>query len=343
MKKQLGAAVWGAGWVSTEHLRGYARNPHVKVVAMGSRRAEQVREKLALAGISGDVGVYTSLDAILERKDVDVISICVTAEAQAAASIKAAQAGKHVLVEKPIAKTLDELRQVRDAVRKAKVKTVVGFVLRWNPSVQIARTLIQDGWLGKIVYSRFAYMHEAGPWYPSFEWIRSKERGGSSTLLGGCHAVDAMRFLVGQEAAEVSAFSTTGHRTDFEYDPTVAGVIRFKNGSLAHLTASQELHMPYVFPIEVMGSLGAIRDGRVWSEKLKGQSGWVTIPATMPDSGHVAHHPFPEMIDHLVDCILNDRESHVSVEDAVKTHEIVFALDQSAAQSGKPVKLPLLT
>jgi len=69
----------------------------------------------------------------------------------------------------------------------------------------------------------------------------------------------------------------------------------------------------------------------------------VTIPATMPDNGHVTHHPFREMIDHLVDYILNDRESHVSAEDAVKTHEIVFALDQSAAQGGKPVKLPLLS
>jgi predicted dehydrogenase len=186
-------------------------------------------------------------------------------------------------------------------------------------------------------------MHEAGPWYNSFSWIRSKERGGSSTLLGGCHAIDAMRFLVGQEADTVTAFSTTGHRKDFEYDPTLAGVIKFKDGSLAHLTATQELHMPYVFPVEVMGSLGAIRDGKVWSEKLKGQSGWVAIPATMPDSGHVTHHPFPEIIDHLVDCILNGRESHVSAEDAVKTHEIVFALDQSAAQGGKPVKLPLLS
>jgi predicted dehydrogenase len=61
----------------------------------------------------------------------------------------------------------------------------------------------------------------------------------------------------------------------------------------------------------------------------------------MPDSGDVAHHPFPEEIDHLVDCIRNDRESHCSLADAVNTHEVCFAADRSAAQGGAPIRLPL--
>ena len=100
--------------------------------------------------------------------------------------------------------------------------------------------------------------------------------------------------------------------------------------------------MPYVFPVEIMGSLGAIRDDRLWSEKLQGQTDWVRIPSIMPDSGKVTHHPFQPEIDHLVDCILRDVPSHVSIEDAVKTHEIVFAFDDSADQGGKPIRLPLL-
>jgi len=341
MKERFGAAVWGAGWVSTEHLNSYNRNPRTQVVAMGSRRAEQVRERLADTGLTG-VSVHTSLDDMLAQDNVDIVSICVPADVQAEAAIKVARAGKHALIEKPVAMTLDELRQVRDAFRQAQVKTLAGFVLRWNPLVQISRSLVEDGWLGKVIYSRIGYLHEVGPWYGSYEWMRTRKRGGSAILLGGCHAIDTLRYIVAKDAVEVAAFSTTGHRTDFEYDPTWVTTIRFDDGSLAHLTASQELHMPYVFPIEIMGSKGAIRDGKLWSDKLKGQTGWAAIPTVMPDSGDVAHHPFQGEIDHLVDCIINDRESHASMEDTVKTHEIVFAMEQSAANGGVPVKLPLL-
>ena len=75
---------------------------------------------------------------------------------------------------------------------------------------------------------------------------------------------------------------------------------------------------------------------------MKGQNDWISIPSVIPDSGEVSHHPFQSEIDHFVDCILNNKESLASVEDAVKTHEIGFALDELADQGGKVKKLPLL-
>lgn len=342
MVEKLGVAIWGAGWVSTEHLRSWLNNPNCEIIAMGSRRAEQVKERLEEFGLEEKVEIYTSIDKMLKRQDINVVSICLPAYLQAETSILSAEAGKHVLIEKPIAKTLEELKKLRDVIRKTKVKTCAGFVLRWDPFVKITKNLIAEGWLGKIIYGRFGYLHELGDWYSGYNWARTKLHGGTVTILGGCHAVDTMRFLVNEEAVEVVAFSTRGHRTDFEYEPTIAGLVRFQNGAICHISASQELHMPYVFPVELMGSFGAMRDGKVWSEKIKGQTGWASIPTIMPDSGDVTHHPFQGEIDHFVDCILNDKESHANVEDSVKTHEIVFALDESAAKGGIPVKLPLL-
>jgi predicted dehydrogenase len=338
MAKQLGAAIWGAGWVSGEHLRAWDQNPHCKVVAMGSRTEASVQKRLAETGVK-DVAVQMQLDDILANPDVDVISICLPADLQAGAAIRAARAGKHVLVEKPIAKTPDELRQVRDAVRETGVRTLTSFCLRWNPMVEMTKRMIADGFLGKIIYARFAYLHELDDWYTGWNWVRTKAQGGSVTLLGGCHAIDAMLYLVGSRAVEVSAFSTRGHRDEFEYEPTIAGTVRFDDGALGHIAASQELHMPYTFPIELMGSAGAIRDGKVWSDKLKGQTDWAPIPTVMPDSGDVAHHNFRDEINHFVDCILNNVESHASVENTVHAHEVVFALDESAAQGGQVVRL----
>ncbi|MHA1216713.1 MAG: Gfo/Idh/MocA family protein, partial [Candidatus Thorarchaeota archaeon] len=79
---------------------------------------------------------------------------------------------------------------------------------------------------------------------------------------------------------------------------------------------------------------------RVYSEKFKGQTDFVTIPTILPDSGEVTHHPFQPEIDHLVDCIKNKRESHCNLEDSINTHEACIAANMSA-ETGETIQLPL--
>jgi predicted dehydrogenase len=99
--------------------------------------------------------------------------------------------------------------------------------------------------------------------------------------------------------------------------------------------------MPYQFNIDVIGTKGTIRDNRVWSEELyPGQTGWSVVPTILPDSGDVAHHPFNGQIEALVAGILDGEPILPDLDDAVKTHELVFAADRSA-ETGKPVSLPL--
>jgi predicted dehydrogenase len=341
MGQRIGAAIWGAGWVTSGHIDGWMNNPRATLVAMGSRHREQVDARLREAGLEGKVKVYDSLEKMLTLKDVDALSICLPSDAQAQVAITAAESGKHLLIEKPVAKTLPELQALLGAVRRAGVKAMAGFVLRWNPMVELARRMVTEGWLGRVIYARVAYLHELGSWYSGWEWARTRAHGGTVTLLGGCHAIDTARYLVNQEAVEVVAFSTRGNRQDFEYDPTIAGLVRFDGGAVAQIAASQELHMPYQFPIELMGSRGALRDGRLWSEALSGQTDWVNIPTVMPDSGQVSHHPFRAEIADFVSGILDGAPLRASIEDAARTHEIVFAMDASAAEGGKAIRLPL--
>ncbi|MGH2353994.1 MAG: Gfo/Idh/MocA family protein, partial [Chloroflexota bacterium] len=112
-------------------------------------------------------------------------------------------------------------------------------------------------------------------------------------------------------------------------------------GAIGLITASLEVPMPYTFPVQLHGTKGAFRDGRLYSTaKFPGQTDWITIPSIAPDSGDVAHHPFQGEIDHFVACIRSGVESHCNLDDAVKTHEVCLAIDQSAA-TGRPVRLPL--
>jgi UDP-N-acetyl-2-amino-2-deoxyglucuronate dehydrogenase len=336
---QLGIAIHGAGWVSGEYLKAFKRNPHCQVRVVSSRREESARARLQEAGIDADVD--TDLARVLARRDVDVICICTPSDLHPAETIAAAQAGKHVVVEKPVAMDVDSLHRMRDAVRQAGVKSVVGFVLRWHPLFRLVKALVQDGTLGDVFLAQTGYFSQIGPWYTGFDWARTKAQGGSNLLFAGCHAVDALRWFAG-EVAEVSAFHTRGHEQAWEYEPTIAATMRLASGGVALLASSFEVPIPYTFPIQLHGTRGAFRDGRVYAkERYPGQTDWMELPTLPLGSADVSFFPFGELVDHFVQCIQTDTESHCNLEDATKTHELCLAIDQSAADGGRPVKLPL--
>lgn len=340
--RKLGVAIQGAGWVAGEHIKAFTRNPHTEVVAICSRTQEGAQRKLEETGIS--CAVYDSFDQVLSDDAVDIISICTPNDLHADEGIQAARAGKHLLMEKPMALTLEDARRLRDAVTEAGVKAVVSFVLRWNPLFETIQALIADDAVGRVFYAEVDYYHGIGPWYKQFTWNIRKAIGGSSLLSAGIHAVDGLRWFVQDEVVEVSALSTRGDGPSFdqyEYDPTEVLIARFAGGAVGKVTSSIESKMPYVFNIQLLGTKGSIRNNQVYArDKYPGQTGFATIPTILPDSGDVTHHPFQGEIDHLVDCVLSGRESHASVADAYKTHEICFAADRSA-QEGRPVRLPL--
>lgn len=344
MSKKLGIAVVGPGWSGGEHIKAYMRNPNCEVVAVCGRDEGRIKAKLAEVGLE-KCEIYTDYEKMLKNDNIDIISICTPNDLHVKEAVMAAQAGKHFLLEKPIALNVDELKQLRDTVRETKVKTVVGFVLRWNPLFETIKPLILDDAIGKIYYGEVDYYHGIGPWYKQYEWNVKKSIGGNSLLSAGCHAVDGLRWFLDDEAIEVTAYSTrSGNKNfkEYEYDPTIVTIIKFSSGAIGKVASSIECVMPYVFNIHLLGNKGAIRNNQLYApSKMPGQKGFAVIPTILPDSGDVTHHPYQGEIDHMVDCVLNDKESFVNVEDAVKTHEICLAAEISA-QEGKSIKLPLI-
>lgn len=342
--RKLGVGINGAGWVSGEHIRAFQNNPHCEVVAISSRTEASAKARAAEFGLD-QCSIYTNYNHLLADPKVDIVSLCSPPNLHAKETVLAAQAKKHLLIEKPVALNFSDLKKMTEAVKQAKVKTVVSFVLHWNPLYETIKALLADGAIGDIYYAEVDYYHGIGPWYKQFAWNVKKECGGSSLLSAGCHALDGLRYFMQQEAAEVCSYSARSKAAEFkpyEYDPTSVSIIKFKNGAVGKVASSIDCNMPYFFNILLCGSKGTIRNNQLWSKdaKLPGQTSWITIPTILPDSGDVTHHPFQGEMDHLVDCILNNKESNINLADAYKTHEIIYASDKSAA-TGKPVKLPL--
>ncbi len=360
--RKYGVLVHGAGWVSGQHIAAFKRNPSTEVVAISSRKLASAQARADEAGLKG-VGIYDKFEAALKHDGVDIVSICTPQHVHCGNVLSAAAAGKHLVIEKPVGNSLDELRQMRDAVRKAGVKTIVSFVLRWNPLFQTLKTMIADDALGQVYFVEADYEHNVATWWTGFEDIRKSSTGVSALLVGGCHAVDAIRWFAGRgqfEAArpvEVFAYSggwrkgisrefsyltnTFRDAPPLEYDGLEVVLVKFENGALGKVSVNFDCVMPYTFPLEVFGDKGTIRDNKVWSHKYPGQKDWVTIPTILPDSAEVSHHPFQAQMDHFVECLLANKESHCNLEDAILTHEVVFAA-QECYRTGCPVKLPLL-
>jgi len=344
MGKKLGVGVVGPGWSGGEHIKAYMNNPHSEVLAVCGRDEGRTKAKLDEVGLE-KCDIYTDYEKMIKRDDIDIISICTPNNRHVEEAVMAAQAGKHLLLEKPIALNVDELKKLRDAFKGTNVKTVVGFVLRWNPLFETIKPLIDDDTIGRVFYGEVDYYHGIGPWYKQFEWNVKKNMGGSTLLSAGCHAVDGLRWFMGDEAVEVTAYSARSKNEKFapyEYDPTMVTIIKFKGGAAGKVTSSIDCITPYVFNIHLLGDKGTIRNNQLYApSKMPGQTGFAVIPTILPDSGDVTQHPYLGEIDHLIDCVLNDKESFVNVEDGIKTHEICLAAEISAME-GRSVKLPLI-
>jgi predicted dehydrogenase len=341
MTKQLGAAIFGTGDVSGEHIRAYQANPHTEVRAILSRDRSRAEAKAREYGLA-HCRPYVSLEELLRADDIHLISICTPHHLHVEMGVACAQAGKHVLVEKPIALDLPGLRKLDAAVRESGVRSVAGFVLRWNPLFETIKAILADGTIGDIYYAEMDYLHGITKSNGLYPWVSRRAYGGSALLTAGCHAVDGLRWFIQGNAIEVFCYGnfSKGNPLDYEYEPNSVTLIRFDDGTLAKTAASIEYMAPYTFPIALMGSGGSIRDNRIFTKKWPGQTGWATIPTILPDSGAVAHHPFFAEINHFVDCVLTGTESHCNIADAVKTHEICFAAEVSRSE-GRPVRLPL--
>lgn len=338
---RIGVAVQGAGNVATEHLKAYIANAHCEVVAIGGRTKEGAAAKARQVGLEPTrLGLYDDYDALLAHPGLDALSICTPPARHAQETIAAAQAGKHILIEKPVALTPQELRAMDAAVTAAAVRTVVGFVLRWNPLVTTAKALLDDGAFGRLIYVQTDYWHNAEQGgYPG-----AKGQLGRSTVSamvsGGCHAMDLARYLMDSDIVEVTALDFTALAA-LAAPVNQTALVRFANGLVGKVSACTEPWLPYQFNIDLLGTDGALRDDRFYTRKMPGILGWATFPTVLPNSGAVAHHPFPAEIDHFIDCVRTGVESHANLRGAVNTHEACFAADRSGRTGGKPVALPL--
>jgi predicted dehydrogenase len=339
--KKFNVGIIGYGWVATAHI------PAINATGLGQVTAVCSSRKLDAAQLSlkhgGNIEVYNNLDELLANPDIHVVSLCGFPTQHTDQAVRAAKAGKHLIIEKPLCLSLKELRTMQQAVKRAKVKTCVCFECRFSSQFLVTRALIDRGLLGELHYGEVDYYHGIGPWYDQFRWCTSQEAGGSSLLEAGCHALDALLLCMGTGVAEVMSYDTKSKSPVFapyEFPSTSVTILKFKNGSVGKCASCIDCLQPYYFHTHLVGSKGSLLDNKFHSSDLAtNKASWSTLAARLVDSGDVSDHPYQTQFEAFFKALDKGQDMPLtSLADAARSHEVIFAADRSAALR-RPVKV----
>jgi UDP-N-acetyl-2-amino-2-deoxyglucuronate dehydrogenase len=279
--------------------------------------------------------IDTDFSRLLADPAVDVISICTPNGLHAQEAVAAAEAGKHLLIEKPVATTAADFRRVLAAVEASGVTAAACFIQRWNPLVSTLREMCRGEEFGQVFFASADYWF--GRERPG--WMRDPALAGSAFLVGAIHAVDSIRTILGRDVVEVSA-RAAAVGDYYRYPPVEVALVQFDNGALGTISSSLVGHTGYVLNLEVVGTEGTARNDQVYLRRSRRPQEWVTLPAPGPATGDVSQLPFPQLVADFLDAVTTQRPPLANLRSTVNTHEVCFAVEQAIA-SGKVVGLPL--
>ena len=332
--KKFNVCIIGYGWVAEAHIKAINATSYAQVTAVCSSR------KLDSAQVSAKHGskitCYTDISEILTNPNIHVVSICSYPNEHASQAIAAAQAGKHLIIEKPLALNWDDCLAIQLAVEAAKVKTCICFECRFSSQLLTIKSMIDRNLLGRIHYGEIDYYHGVGPWYGQYRWNTKKNFAGSSLLSAGCHALDALLMFMGNDVETVSSYSTSSINKDFaayEYPTSSVTILKFADGRVGKVASSIDCLQPYYFHVHLIGSEGSLLDNKFYSTQLGGlnKNKWSELSMDMLDSGDVSDHPYQTQFEAFFQALDHGKEMPLtSLNDALYAHHVIFEADRSA-------------
>ncbi len=345
----LAASVVNPGWASTGRKLGYAivglggyglgriipqfqNCQHSRLVALVSGDPAKAKKVAQEYGVP-ERGIYSynDFDRIRDNPDIDIVYVCLPVFMHAEYTIRAAQAGKHVMCEKPMAVSSAECEQMIAACRKAGKKLMIGYRSRFEPHNVEAIRLARAGAIGTIRYFRSEHGFVAGD---ANTWRMKKAQSGGGSLMDiGIYALQAARYMTGEEPVAVFAKETT-NRSDprfREVEDMIDFQLEFPSGAIG---SCMSMYSANRNQFVLMGEKGRIELEPATA--YSGQRMWVGQDRS--DKTEVKPPPGPYanqwvgQLDHMAQCVLQNREPVVPGEEGLRDLRIIEAVYRSARE-----------
>ena len=341
---RFGFGIVGTGVIAATHAEVIAQIPGAWLAAVTDTSPDSAKKLAQSRGCAAE----PDLGALLARDDVDIVTVCVPSGLHAEVGLRAASAGKHLIVEKPIDVRLDAADRLIDGARAAGVKLTVISQHRFDPGFAELRGLIGDGALGTLLLGEASTKwYRSQSYYDSGEWRGTWALDGGSLLNQGVHYVDLLLACMGP-VAEVTAISATQtHR--IEAEDVALALLRFRSGAVGTIVSSTSVYPGLAQRLEISGTQGTvvIEDGDIIIRGLASEPSYPRSAgdqrvgdqrggASTPDIGIASH---VAQVTDFIEAIEHGREPSPSAQDGRAALEVVLAVYESARER-RTVTLP---
>ena len=346
----LGIAIVGCGLIAKFHARALAEIPGTKLIALVSRNAANARDLAESLGIACDIS--TDLQSVLAREDVDVVIVTTPSGAHMEPAIAAAQAGKHVVVEKPLEISLDRCDRIIEACERNRVKLCTIFPSRFGDANLALKAAIEAGRFGRLTLGETTCKWwRAQSYYDEGGWKGTQALDGGGALMNqAIHNVDLLSWMMGP-VRQIMGFTATLAHERIEVEDTAVACLRFANGALGVIQATTGAHPGLPKTIGIHGDRGTVQieqdDITLWAltpetdedreirarfAQKSGASGGSSNPASISREGHRR-----QLVD-FVRAIETNSAPLIDGREGRRAVEIILAIYQSAA-TGRTVEL----
>jgi predicted dehydrogenase len=348
MGEKLKVGIIGTGWIAGHHMNGYRRSGKAEVVAVADVNEQTAREFMRRNNL--ECKYYPDYRDLLKDSDVQAVSICAPNKYHSEITVAAANAGKHMLAEKPFVTNAAEARASYQAIQHSGVKCAVGYHRRFNPLCKEIVAMRDEGKLGKLYFAQSDYIHNLPDELPIWDWIGKKEFNPSLYHAGGGHCVDTIRYLMNDEIVECTAFVSNFNYPTCETEAETVALYRFKSGQIGKvMSLVLKPVASFTFNIEVYGTKGTMRNNRLMLDTIPNfndpanKDNEIEYPAWMPNNQAGITEPWDVEVCEFVDWVLGTSDGKVLCKavDAIRVAEACWAAVISSAEH-RVVKLPLV-
>lgn len=342
-------ALIGCGRISTNHMKA-AVNNHLEIVGVCDVLPEKMEEILEKHELKQDASIhrYTDYKELLEKETPDLVSIATESGNHAEIALYCIDKGVHVIIEKPMAMSIDDANKITELSEKKNVKVSACHQNRFNVAVQELRRAIEGGRFGKIshgsIHVRWNRNHG---YYDQASWRGTWAQDGGALMNQCIHGIDLLRWMMGDEVEEVYGATRQQFHDYLEAEDIGMAVVKFKNGAIGTIEGTTNVYPKNLEEtLYIFGENGTVKIGGtstnnidVWdfadeTEEDAKNKGLEEATSNVYGNGHTS------LFADVMDAIKNDRKPYVDAVAGRNALEMILSIYKSQ-KTGQPVKLPL--
>jgi UDP-N-acetyl-2-amino-2-deoxyglucuronate dehydrogenase len=342
-------ALIGCGRIATNHIKAVVNNK-LELVAVCDVVESQMENLLAKHGLekNPDIKRYTDYRQMLAENEVELVGIATESGAHAGIALYCIEHGVNVIIEKPIAMSIDDAQKIIDAAEAHHVKVAACHQNRFNVAIQKTRKALESGRLGKLSHgSIHVRWNRDKSYYDQASWRGTWAQDGGALMNQCIHGIDLLRWMMGDEVEEVYGATRQQYHHYLQAEDIGMAVLKFKNGAIGTIEGTTNVYPKNLEEtLYLFGETGTVKIGGTSTNNIDVWDFTDAEPGDEENKGlkeatsNVYGNGHTSLYADMMDAITHDRKPYVDAVAGKNALEIVLAIYKSQ-KTGQPVKLPL--